>query len=63
LFSRGRHVGDDALSCVIVSAPPDAIVANCSGIFSLPGCTVAVQATAVLGPAPKQLAVTTGTGT
>jgi allene oxide cyclase-like protein len=63
LFSHGRHVGDDALSCVVVSAPPDAIVANCAGVFSLPGGTVAVQTITVPGPAPKQLAVTGGTGT
>jgi hypothetical protein len=63
LFSRGQHVGDDALSCVIVSVPPDAVLANCTGIFRLPGGTVAFQTTAVPGPAPKQLAVTGGTGT
>src|SRR5213080_1534859 len=28
LFSHGRHVGDDALSFVIVSAPPDPVVAS-----------------------------------
>jgi hypothetical protein len=62
LFSHGRHVGDDALSCVIVVAPPDALLANCSGIFRLSRGTVAFQTTAVPGPAPKQLAVTGGTG-
>src|SRR5438045_3814691 len=63
LFSHGQHAGDDALACVIVSAPPDAIVASCNGIFRLPGGTIAFQTTAIPGPAPKQLAVTGGTGT
>jgi hypothetical protein len=43
--------------------PPGAVLANCTGIFRLPGGTVAIQTTAVPGPAPKQLAVTGGTGT
>jgi hypothetical protein len=63
LFSHGRHAGDDAVSCVIVSVPPDAVLANCTGVFRLPGGTIAFQTTAVPGPAPKQLAVTGGTGT
>ena len=63
LFSHRRHVGDDALSCVIVSVPPDALLADCNGIFRLPGGTIAFQTTAIPGPAPKQLAVTGGTGT
>jgi hypothetical protein len=63
LFSHGRHVGDDAVSFVIVSAPPDPVLANGTGIFQLPGGTIAFQTTAVPGPAPKQLAVTGGTGT
>ena len=63
LLSDGQHAGDDALSCVIVSAPPDAILASCNGIFRLPGGTIAFQTTAIPGPAPKQLAVTGGTGT
>jgi len=62
LFSHGQHAGDDALSCVIVSAPPDALLAGCSGVFRLPGGTIAFQTTAIPGPAPKQLAVTGGTG-
>jgi hypothetical protein len=61
LFSRGQHVGDDAISFVIVSAPPDPVLANGTGIFRIPGGTIAVQTTAVPGPAPKQLAVTGGT--
>jgi allene oxide cyclase-like protein len=62
LFSHGQDVGDDALSCVIVAAPPDALLANCTGIFRVPGGTIAIQTTAIPGPAPKQLAVTGGTG-
>jgi len=62
LFSHGQHVGDDAFSCVIVSAPPAATLANCTGVFRLPGGTIASQTTAIPGPAPKQLAVTGGTG-
>jgi hypothetical protein len=63
LFSHGQRVGDDAFSCVVVSAPPDALLANCTGVFRLPGGTIAIQTTAIPGPAPKQLAVTGGTGT
>jgi len=62
LFSHRRNVGDDALSCVIVSVPPDALLANCSGVFRLPSGTIAFQTTAIPGPAPKQLAVAGGTG-
>jgi len=63
LFSHGRHVGDDAFSCVVVSVPPDTTLANCTGVFRLPGGSIAIQTTAVPGPAPKNLAVTGGTGT
>ena len=62
LFSHGQHVGDDAFSCVIVSVPPDILLANCTGVFRLPGGTIAIQTTAVPGPKPKDLAVTGGTG-
>jgi hypothetical protein len=62
LFSGGRQVGDDALSFVIVSVPPNPLLASGTGIFRLPGGTIAFQTTAVPGPAPKQLAVTGGTG-
>jgi hypothetical protein len=62
LFSHGRHAGDDALSCVIVAVPPDITLANCTGIFRLPGGTIAFQTTAIPGPKPKDLAVTGGTG-
>jgi hypothetical protein len=62
LFSSGKHVGDDAVSFVIVSAPPNVILANCTGVIRLAGGTIAFQTTATLGPTPKQLAVTGGTG-
>ena len=62
LFSHGQHVGDDAFSCVVVSVPPQAVLADCTGIFRLPGGTIAFQTTAAPGPVPKQLAVTGGTG-
>jgi hypothetical protein len=48
---------------VIVSVPPAPVLANCSGVFRLPGGTIAFQTTAVPGPTAKQLAVTGGTGT
>ena len=63
LFAHGQQVGDDAFSCVIVSVPPDAVLANCTGVVRLAGGTIAFQTTAVPGPTPKQLAVTGGTGT
>jgi hypothetical protein len=47
---------------VLVSVPPAATLANCSGVFRLAGGTIAVQTTAIPGPAPKALAVTGGTG-
>jgi hypothetical protein len=62
LFSHGQHVGDDASSCVVVSAPPAATLANCTGVFRLPGGTIAFQTTAIPGPKPKDLALTGGTG-
>src|SRR6266699_152132 len=37
LFSRGKHVGDDVFSCVLVSVPPAVTLANCTAIFRLPG--------------------------
>jgi hypothetical protein len=63
LFSRGQHVGDTAFSCVVVSAPPAATLANCTGVFRLPGGNITTQTTAIPGPAPKDLALTGGTRT
>jgi hypothetical protein len=63
LFSHGQRVGDDAFSCVVVAVPPETTLANCTGVFRVPGGTIAFQTTATPGPAPKQLAVTGGTAT
>ncbi len=63
LFSHARHVGDDAFSCVVVSVPPATTLANCTGVFRVPGGTIAFQTTAIPGPKPKDLALTGGTGT
>jgi hypothetical protein len=62
LFAGGHQVGDDLFSCVIVSAPPDALLANCTAIFRLPGGNITAQTPAIPGPAPKDLALTGGTG-
>ena len=63
LFSGGQHVGDDVGSCVIVSIPPDAVLANCTAVFRVPGGSITAQFPAVQGPTPKDVAVTGGTGT
>jgi hypothetical protein len=61
LFSRGQHVGDDAGSCVVVALPQ--ILNNCSAMFRVPGGNITAQFTAIPGPAPKDVALTGGTGT
>ena len=61
LFSHGKLVGDDAITNVIVSLPPDNVVVLTTGVFRLPGGSIAVQALTTPGPAHKQLAVTGGT--
>jgi allene oxide cyclase-like protein len=61
LLSHGKQVGDDAGSCVIVTITPD-VVANCTGVFRVPGGTIAAQFVSMPGPAPKDLALTGGTG-
>jgi hypothetical protein len=63
LFSQGQHAGDDVFSCVIVSVPPAATLANCTAIFRVPGGNITAQTPAVPGPAPRELALTGGTGT
>ena|SRR5947207_7354413 len=63
LLAGGHRVGDDVLSCVIVSVPPDATLANCNAVFRLPGGNITAQTVAVPGPAPRELALTGGTGT
>jgi hypothetical protein len=63
LFARGQRAGDTAGSCVIVSAPPAPGLANCTAVFRLPGGNITAQFPAVPGPAPRDVAVTGGTGT
>ena len=62
LFSAGRHVGDDAGSCVVVSVPPAAVLGNCTAVFRVPGGVITAQFATGPGPAPKPLALTGGTG-
>jgi hypothetical protein len=62
LFSRGHHAGDEVGSCVIVSIPPDPTLANCGLVARLPGGNITAQFPATAGPAPKDLALTGGTG-
>jgi hypothetical protein len=62
LLSKGRQVGDTMGSCVVVSVTTD-ILANCTAVFRLAGGNIAVQFPAIAGPAPKDLAITGGTGT
>jgi hypothetical protein len=61
LFSKAKQVGDDAGSCVIAAVAPE-VVANCTGVFRVPGGTIAAQFLSMPGPAPKDLALTGGTG-
>jgi hypothetical protein len=63
LFSRGKHAGDTVVSCVIVVAPPGQGLANCTAVFRLPGGNITAQFPAVQGPAPREVALTGGTGT
>jgi hypothetical protein len=62
LFSQGQHAGDEVGSCVIVSIPPDPVLANCSLVARVPGGNIAAQFVAIQGPTPKKLALTGGTG-
>ena len=62
LFSKGEQVGDEVGSCVIVSVPPDEVLANCSMVIRLPGGNISGQFRAIPGPTPKDLALTGGTG-
>src|SRR4051794_17596440 len=61
LFSNHKQVGDDAGNCVIVAISPD-VVANCTAVFRVPGGSIAAQFVSIPGPAPKDLALTGGTG-
>jgi hypothetical protein len=62
LFAGGKRVGDDVGSCVIASITPSELAANCSLIIRLPGGNLTGQFVAVQGPAPREIALTGGTG-
>jgi hypothetical protein len=62
LFSHGRRVGNDLGSCVIASITASELAANCSLVIRLPQGDLTGQFVAVQGPAPRQVAVTGGTG-
>jgi hypothetical protein len=62
LFSRGKQVGDEVGSCVIVALTPE-VLANCSEVMRLAGGNISAQFANAPGPAPKDLALTGGTGT
>lgn len=62
LYSKGHHAGDDVGSCVIVTIPPAAVLANCTAVFRVPGGNITAQFVATQGPAPKALALSGGTG-
>jgi hypothetical protein len=61
LFSNGKQVGDELGSCVIASLTPQ-LLANCSDVIRLPAGNLTAQFPNVPGPAPKDLALTGGTG-
>ena len=61
LLSKGKQVGDHVGSCVIVAVSPE-VLANCSDVMRLPRGTIAAQFANAPGPAPKDLALTGGTG-
>jgi hypothetical protein len=62
LFADGKRVGDDLGSCVIVSITTRELAANCSLVIRLPGGNLTGQFVAVQGPAPREIALTGGTG-
>jgi hypothetical protein len=61
LFQKGKQVGDDVGSCVIVAVTPE-VLGNCSAVFRLPDGNVSAQFATGPGPAPKPLTLTGGTG-
>jgi hypothetical protein len=61
LFSGATQVGDTVGSCVVVSITPEGL-ANCSAVFRLQGGNLTAQFVATQGPAPRDVAVTGGTG-
>jgi len=62
LYSQGHHAGDDVGSCVIVTIPPAAVLANCTAVFRVPGGNITAQFAAIQGPTPKAIALSGGTG-
>ena len=71
LYSKGHHAGDDVGSCVIVSIPPAAVLANCTAVFRVPGGNITAQFPAIqaqlrrplrsaAGPAPIATSAVTG---
>jgi Dirigent-like protein len=62
LFAGGKRVGDDLGSCVIVSITAQELAANCSLVIRLPEGNLTGQFVAIQGPAPREIAVTGGTG-
>jgi hypothetical protein len=61
LYANGRRVGDDLGSCVIATRTPG-LLANCSLVIRLPGGNLTGQFVAIQGPAPREIALTGGTG-
>ena len=62
ILSKGHHAGDDVGSCVIVTVPPAAVLANCTAVFRVPGGNITAQFAAIQGPTPKAIAPSGGTG-
>jgi hypothetical protein len=62
LFANGKRVGDDLGSCVIVSITTQEVAANCSMVIRLPRGNLTGQFVALQGPAPREIALTGGTG-
>ena len=62
LFAKGKQVGDDVGSCVIASITSQELAANCSLVIRLPDGNLTGQFIAIAGPAPREIAVTGGTG-
>jgi hypothetical protein len=62
LFANGKRVGDDLGSCVIASITSQELAANCSLVMRLPDGNLTGQFVAIQGPAPREIALTGGTG-
>jgi hypothetical protein len=62
LFSKGKQVGDEVGSCVVVAVSPQEVLANCTMVIRLAGGNISAQFVATAGPTPKDLALTGGTG-